>query len=291
MDGARYIGWAGSLAVALGVAGVGATPPVVAWAETSSGSDTAKPTSPDSSDQSPSGDGSSTGAASATGPEAPSVSSTGADSEPADSEPTADSEPDDEPGSAGSVAGVGDEVADAEMAGVTSEVADAEMADVGTDEVASGPPADDTSELLLRTLRHPTAARGPVTGTWREAGPRRLRCRVPRSVACRPIRTPLRSWRNRWLRTGRMKTPKRPTLVMGWRPPCRCRFRLPADQHREWRSFRRPCPARPCPALTPRSPRWGWHLICLPAPRAFRHPPRRRWPCWPGAAATPKNRC
>ena len=144
MDGARYIGWAGSLAVALGVAGVGATPPVVAWAETSSGSDTAKPTSPDSSDQSPSGDGSSTGAASATGPEAPSVSSTGADSEPADSEPTADSEPDDEPGSAGSVAGVGDEVADAEMAGVTSEVADAEMADVGTDEVASGPPADDT---------------------------------------------------------------------------------------------------------------------------------------------------
>ncbi|MCH9731502.1 MAG: hypothetical protein K0U84_17820, partial [Actinomycetia bacterium] len=34
MDGARYIGWAGSLAVALGIAGVGVTAPAAGWADT-----------------------------------------------------------------------------------------------------------------------------------------------------------------------------------------------------------------------------------------------------------------
>lgn len=33
MDGARYIGWAGSLTVALGVAGVGVLPPAIGWAQ------------------------------------------------------------------------------------------------------------------------------------------------------------------------------------------------------------------------------------------------------------------
>ncbi|MGD9620215.1 MAG: family 16 glycosylhydrolase [Mycolicibacterium sp.] len=93
MNGASYIGWVGSLAVALGLAGAGAAPPAIGWADPS-GADSDSPTSktattstaPDASDQPVAGHNSSPDDASS--PDGPDDASPGgigiADSDPGD---------------------------------------------------------------------------------------------------------------------------------------------------------------------------------------------------------------
>ena len=133
MEGSRYIGWAGSWVVALGVAGVGVTPPAIGWAApASSGSDTTTSKSRDTAGQSRSGEESSARVTSSSDPEG--ASSDGARA--------ADSDPDDRTGSAEAVADDSAEAVDAEVTDDSTETVEAEIADAATeDAVAAAPEA------------------------------------------------------------------------------------------------------------------------------------------------------
>jgi len=124
MNGANYIGWAGSWAVALGVAGVMATPPAIGWAEPSSpGSDTTTSRSRDSAGQAPSGEGSSEGATTSPDPDENSVSGAEAAGSDPDHEPDSDSDDSADVSESSAVSDGSDAIEDAEIVDDIAEVA------------------------------------------------------------------------------------------------------------------------------------------------------------------------
>nr|MCH9667456.1 MSCRAMM family adhesin SdrC [Actinomycetes bacterium] len=162
MNGANYIGRVGSWAVAMGVAGVVATPPVIGWAEPSSpGSDTTTSKSPDSAGQSRSDDDSPADTSSPHELDGPSVDlADGDDPDEPSAVPSDEADTDDESASAGSVADDNDEMADAQVADVISD--EAETVDT-TETAVSSAATPDHEDGAGRHRDHYASRRGVLS--------------------------------------------------------------------------------------------------------------------------------